>query len=90
MHCIVIQSIHFYSLKKQLITFLMQHIEVKKMLLMVIGKQLVYIINNSNSSHVGVSECIIMGIPMTIGTGMFKVLYRYGIYLMLSCILMFS
>ena len=26
---------------------------------------------------VGVSECIIMGIPMNIGTGMFKLLHKY-------------
>ena len=25
----------------------------------------------------GVSECIIMGIPMNIGTGMFKLLHKY-------------
>lgn len=30
------------------------------------------------STPTGVSECIIMGIPMTLGTGMFKLLYRYG------------
>lgn len=27
-------------------------------------------------THTGVSECIIMGIPMAIGTGMFKLLHR--------------
>ena len=27
--------------------------------------------------RVGVSECIIMGIPMSIGTGMFKLLHRH-------------
>jgi len=27
----------------------------------------------------GVSECIIMGIPMSIGTGMFKLLHRHAI-----------
>lgn len=28
----------------------------------------------------GVSECIIMGIPMQIGTGMLKVMQRYDTY----------
>lgn len=27
--------------------------------------------------YVGVSECIIMGIPMSIGTGIFKLLHRH-------------
>lgn len=27
--------------------------------------------------YTGVSECIIMGIPMTIGTGMFKLLHKH-------------
>ena len=31
-----------------------------------------------NNAHLaGVSECIIMGIPMTIGTGMFKLLHKH-------------
>ena len=29
---------------------------------------------------VGVSECIIMGIPMTIGTGLFKLLHKYPLH----------
>ena len=29
------------------------------------------------SLFAGVSECIIMGIPMSIGTGMFKLLHRH-------------
>lgn len=33
----------------------------------------------------GVSECIIMGIPMSIGTGLFKLLHKYEPQQLLSC-----
>lgn len=32
---------------------------------------------------VGVSECIIMGIPVPLGTGLFKIVHRYPPYLLL-------
>lgn len=34
----------------------------------------------------GVSESIIMGIPMSIGTGIFKLLQRYPFLILLLCI----
>jgi len=33
-------------------------------------------VHSREDSIVGVSECIIMGVPIPIGTGLFKVLYR--------------
>lgn len=29
---------------------------------------------------IGVSECIIMGIPVNLGTGLFKVVHKYPLY----------
>lgn len=34
-------------------------------------------VNGRDDKIEGVTECIIMGIPMTIGTGMFKLRQRY-------------
>ena len=41
-------------------------------------------------SFSGVSECIIMGIPMSIGTGVFKLLYKYPFTLQITCSLNFQ
>jgi DNA-directed RNA polymerase III subunit RPC1 len=35
-------------------------------------------VHSREDSIVGVSECIIMGVPVPIGTGLFKVLYDPG------------
>lgn len=67
-----------YSLKRQPIICLMQPIVVRKILSMVTYTHAAVILSVYTVfvCQLGVSECIIMGIPMNIGTGMFKVLYR--------------
>ena len=72
----------FFSLRRLQIIFLMLHFMARQMSLVVSW----CCIRTSESlspppsflslDHAGVSECIIMGIPMSIGTGIFKLLHR--------------
>ena len=74
-------SLTITSLRRQQITCLMLHSTGRWMLSLVSCHFWTIIIKNfyhgnTNIFCAGVSECIIMGIPMSIGTGIFKLLHR--------------